>query len=72
MCLIAQRLAAQTDDRRLRDLLLRHAGRHTVDRDLTAADIRLGLTPGSGAGIGEIFVQTDHVRPLLCGHLDSL
>ena len=70
--LIAQRLAAQADDRGLRDLLLRRAGRHTVDRDLTAADIRLGLAPGSGTGIGQIFVQTDHVRPLLCGHLDSL
>ena len=63
ICLITQGLAAQTDDRRFRDLLLRCAGGHAVDRDLAAADIRLGLAPGSGAGIGQIFVQTDHARP---------
>ena len=52
ICLIAQDLSAQADDSGLRDLLLRRAGGHTVDRDLAAADIRLGLAPGSGAGIG--------------------
>ena len=63
ICLIAQDLSAQADDSGLRDLLLRRAGGHTVDRDLTAADIRLGLAPGSGAGIGQIFVQTDNESP---------
>ena len=65
VCLIVQRLPAQTDDCRLRDLLLRRSGRYAVDRDLAAADIHLRLAPGSGAGVGQIFVQTDHVAPLL-------
>lgn len=70
--LITQGLSAQTDNRRFRDLLLRRACGHSIDRYLAATDIRLGFAPGSGAGIGEIFVQTDHALPLLCGHLDLL